>query len=111
VEPVAPSTTSRGGRPQPLGDAVHRFLAASGLAQRRKDAAVYAAWDDAVGPDLATKARATSFKQGQLVVEVASSALLQELVGFTGEGFKARANTLLERPLIRRVTFRLRRRT
>lgn len=110
-EPAAPSSLDRGGRPRPLGDAVRLYLAATGLAHRRKDAAVYAAWDQAVGPELALSARATSFERGQLVVEVASSALLQELVGFTGEGFRARANASLERPLIRRVNFRLRRRT
>ena len=87
------------------------YLAATGLAQRRKDASIYAAWDDAVGPELAATARATSFSKGQLVVEVGSSALLQELVGFTGEGFKQRANSFLDRPHIRRVNFRLRRRT
>lgn len=90
---------------------MRRFLAATGLAHRQKDAAIYAAWDDAVGPELAQTARATSFRQGQLVVEVASSALLQELVGFTGETHRARANQLLDSPRIRRVTFRLRRRT
>lgn len=110
-EPLAPLTQERGKRIAPLGDAVQRYLAAAGLAQRRKDAAIYAAWDDAVGPELALTARATSFSKGQLVVEVASSALLQELVGFTGEDFKQRANSYLDRPHIRRVTFRLRRRT
>jgi hypothetical protein len=108
---LAPATLERGKRIAPLGDAVQRYLAAAGLGQRRKDAAIYAAWDEAVGPDLAVTARATGFSKGQLVVEVASSALLQELVGFTGEGFKQRANSILDRPHIRRVTFRLRRRT
>ncbi|MEZ6017136.1 MAG: DUF721 domain-containing protein [Planctomycetota bacterium] len=110
-EPQAPSSIERGGRPAPLGEAVRRYLAAAGLTQRRKDASIYAAWDEAVGPTLALTARATSFQKGQLVVEVASSALLQELVGFSGEGYRARANQLLASPLIRRVTFRLRRRT
>ncbi len=111
VEPPAPASVDRGRGIAPLGDAVHRYLAASGLLQRKKDAAIYAAWDEAVGPELARTARATSFTRGQLVVEVASSALLQELVGFTGEDLRARANRLLDRPHIRRVTFRLRRRT
>lgn len=110
-EPTAPTTIDRGVGITPLGDAVRRYISAAGLGQRRKDAAVYAAWDDAVGPELARTARATSFSKGQLVVEVASSALLQELVGFNGEDLKQRANALLDRPHIRRVTFRLRRRT
>jgi hypothetical protein len=110
-EPLAPATQERGARIAPLGDAVQRYLAAAGLGQRRRDAAIYAAWDEAVGPELALTARATSFSKGQLVVEVASSALLQELVGFSGEGYKQHANSILDRPHIRRVTFRLRRRT
>lgn len=110
-EPLAPASTERGGRIAPLGDAVQRYLAATGLAQRKKNDAVYAAWDAAVGPELARTARATRFDRGQLVIEVANSALMQELAGFTGEAYRARTNELLTRPLVRRVTFRLRRRT
>lgn len=110
-EPLAPTTVARGGRPAPLGDAVRRYLSATGLDRRDKAASIYATWDEVVGPELARTARATSFRHGTLVVEVASSALLNELVGFTGEDYRARVNTLLGRPDIRRVTFRLRRRT
>ena len=37
VEPQAPATLERGRRIAPLADAVQRYLAATGLAQRRKD--------------------------------------------------------------------------
>ena len=110
-EPLAPGADYRGYGPAPLGEAVKRFLKDAGLTTRRKDATIYAAWDTAVGPDLVQIARAASFRKGTLTVEVPSSSHLQELKGFTGEGFRAQANQILERPLIRRVKYRLRRRS
>ena len=51
-------------------------------------------WPDAVGPQVARRARAVSFQKGTLVVEVDGSAWLQEL-------------SILKRDLVRRVNQRL----
>jgi predicted nucleic acid-binding Zn ribbon protein len=51
-------------------------------------------WPDAVGPQVARRARAVSFQTGTLFVEVDGSAWLQEL-------------SILKRDLVRRVNQRL----
>ena len=47
--------------------------------------------------------------EDDLLVEVESSAHLQELKQFTGEDFRRRANERLGRERIRRVVFKLKR--
>ena len=51
-------------------------------------------WPDAVGPQVARRARAVSFQDGTLVVEVEGSAWLQEL-------------SILKRELVRQLNRRL----
>lgn len=106
-------TTRRGTRvrrdPVAMSDAVGAFLRASGIGARTRHVPVYRAWNDAVGADLARRARPVRFERGELVVEVDSSAHFQELVAFTGEGFRERVNEILGEPGIRRMTFRLKR--
>ena len=51
-------------------------------------------WPDAVGPRVARRARAVSFQEGTLIVEVEGSAWLQEL-------------SMLKRDLVRQVNGRL----
>jgi hypothetical protein len=92
-----------------MKEAVGGFLRASGLAAHMRHVPVYQAWNDAVGAALARRARPVRFERGELVVEVDSAAHLQELVAFTGEGFRERANEELGQALVRRVTFRLKR--
>jgi hypothetical protein len=92
-----------------LKDAVGGFLRASGLATRMRHLEVFRAWNRAIGEGLARRAKPVRFERGDLVVEVDSAAHHQELVAFTGEGFRERANELLGGPTIRRVTFRLKR--
>ena len=65
------------------------------------------AWREALGRELAPRARAVRFKGGELLVEVHSAAHRQELSSFTGEGFRKSANQRLGAEIIRRVTFRL----
>ena len=92
--------------PVVMSDAVGAFLRASGIGARTRHVPVFRAWNDAVGAGLARRARPVRFERGELVVEVDSSAHYQELVAFTGEGFRERANELLGESCIRRVTFR-----
>jgi hypothetical protein len=92
-----------------MGDAVGSFLRASGLSARMQHVPVFQAWNSAAGTDLARHARPVRFERGELFVEVDSSAHFQELVAFTGEGYRERANAELGEPRIRRVTFRLKR--
>jgi len=96
--------------PVAMQDAMRGFLSASGLGTRLQRPAAFAAWDEAVGPGLARRARPVRFAAGELQVEVESAAHLHELSAFTGEGYRQQANERLGEPAIRRVTFRLQRR-
>ena len=90
-----------------FGDALSRYLKASGLSLRMQHLDVYRAWNEAVGPALARRARPVSFKSGALCVEVESAAHLQELQNFTGDQYRTLANARLGDALIRKIAFRL----
>lgn len=98
---------SRGGL-HPIQDVLDSFLRSSGLQVKRAETAVFRAWRDALGERLARRARAVRFAGGELVVEVRSSAHLQELKNFTGEDFRRRANERLPQPAIESIVFKLR---
>ena len=106
---------ARATRPASSRDAVSMqaamsgFLKASGLAGRMRAWPVFQAWIEALGNDLARRAKPVRFERGELIVEVDSATHFQELASFTGEGFRARANARLAKPVIRRVVFRLKR--
>lgn len=91
----------------PLGDALGEYLSSSGLLQRKRAVPAIDAWNEAVGPDLARRAQAVSYRRGELLIEVESSALLSELRGFAAEDLRTRADALLEGARIRKLTFRL----
>ena len=54
------------------------------------------------------KVKPVRFRNGELSVEVKSSALLYELRSFTGEDFRNAANERLGKEAIRKIAFRLR---
>jgi predicted nucleic acid-binding Zn ribbon protein len=85
------------------------YLRESGLASKLALRRIYAAWDGACGPRLAAHARPVRFRDGQLLVEVQSSAHLHELENFTGEGLRRAANQRLGRAEILKVDFQLKR--
>jgi hypothetical protein len=92
-----------------MQEALGGFLRASGLLPRLRPWPVFQAWIEALGVDLARRARPVRFERGELFVEVDSASHFQELASFTGEGYRKRANARLPKPDIRRVVFRLKR--
>ena len=92
-------------------DALSEYLKDSGVLRRKKAGPAFAAWDEAVGPETAKRARAVSFRRGELIIEVDSTALLSELRGFASEDIRTRADALLEGDTIRKLTFKLKRRS
>jgi predicted nucleic acid-binding Zn ribbon protein len=102
-------TSRRHGGVTSLGDALDGYLRESGLAQKLALRRIYSAWDAACGPRLAERARPVRFRDGQLLVEVQSSAHLHELESFTGEGLRRAANQRLGRAEILKVVFQLKR--
>jgi len=95
----------------PLGEALTEYLDQSGVLRRKKAGPALAAWDEAVGPELSERARAVSFRRGDLLIEVDNTALLSELRGFASEDLRTRADALLEGATIRKLTFKLKRRS
>lgn len=91
--------------------ALGRFLKDTGLRSRLRNVAIFKAWRDAIGIVLAQRARPVAFDNGVLEVSVQSSAHLQELVAFTGEQYRIKANRKLGSERIRKVVFRLERST
>ena len=110
---TAPKGTEeeRRGRTMSVGDALGEYLEDSGLLTRKKAVPAISAWNEAVGPDLAHRARAVSYRRGELLIEVDSPALLNELMGFEAEDLRVRADALLEGSKIRKLSFKLNRRS
>ena len=90
-----------------IKDAVRSFMRTSGLDARKSSGAIFAAWNDSAIAALGGGAIAVRFQGGELVVETASSAHLQELKGFLGEQLRQEANRRLGDEKIQRVTFRI----
>ena len=97
----------RKGQQVVIGDAVKRYMRTSGIAARESSGAVFSAWNDAAEALLGTRVPAIKFQGGELVVETASSAHLQELKSFQGEELRQEANRRLGGEKISRVSFRL----
>lgn len=87
-----------------LGDAIQTFFSEKGLGSRGRNRVTFDAWREAFGDQ---SAQPVAFRRGDLVVEVESSALLQELKSFTGDRFRRRANEILGDDRIRRVVVKL----
>jgi predicted nucleic acid-binding Zn ribbon protein len=67
-------------RPEPLGDALRRFLDSQGLAKRVGQTNAMEAWPSVVGPAVAAAARPLAvLGDGTLLVAVRSSAWMNEL--------------------------------
>lgn len=67
-------------RPEPLGDALRRYLDQQGLAKRVGQATALEAWPGVVGPAVAAAARPLAvMADGTLIVAVRSSAWMNEL--------------------------------
>jgi len=90
--------------PVAIGDAIQAFLREAGLGSRSRDSEVFRAWREAYGGE---DARPVAFRNRDLVVEVDSSALLQDLRSFTADRFRRKANELLGDERIRRVVVKL----
>jgi hypothetical protein len=93
--------------PQPIADAIRTFLRSSALQRSKGDDKVFSAWADAAGETWSRHAVPTSFRGGQLFVEVSSSVRMSELRGFHLAGIQARANQALGEKRIKKVVLKL----
>jgi hypothetical protein len=92
-----------------MQEALSNFLRESGMTRRVGHGHVFDAFHRALGPALARHARAVKFARGELIVEIDSAPHHQELSGFTGALYLTKANEILGRKEIVKVTYRLKR--
>jgi predicted nucleic acid-binding Zn ribbon protein len=76
---VSPKRDTAAGRPQPLSEALSRFLERSGLAPKLEAASIIPEWADRVGPEIAAVTEPIRLSEGTLFVGVSTSAWMMEL--------------------------------
>jgi predicted nucleic acid-binding Zn ribbon protein len=89
---------------QRLGDLLPDVLRGLGLDRGLEGWRAVEAWAVAVGPAIASHARAVSYQDGALVVEVEGSAWRYEL-GFLERDLVGRVNQHLGRTVVKRLRF------
>ena len=89
---------------QRVGEMLPGLLRELGLAETLDGWRAVADWSDTVGPQIAKRTRAVSFRDGALVVEVDGSAWMHEL-GFLARDLRDKLNERLGRPLVRDIKF------
>lgn len=68
--------------PERLGEILSRLFAARGWGRRQGRLHLERAWEESIDPQFAGQTRVLGLRRGVLEVEVANSALLQELAHF-----------------------------
>ena len=94
--------------PTPIDQILRSVLRESGLSGTTHHERIFRAWTEALDPAQRERTVPVRFRRGELVVEVGSAALLQELGNFTGESVRQKANQRLGSERIRKVVFKLR---
>ncbi len=98
----------RRGRTVSIADALKEALKTHGVRRGQPANPVFEAWNHAAGP-LAPRAVPVRFQNGELLIQVESSAHYQELTQFTGSMLHAKTNELLGDRRVTRVVFKLKR--
>ena len=80
---MSQSSRQRGSKDgRPIGDIARALLRRKKLYEKGKFSALVSAWSELVGEAIAARTHIRAFKDGGLVIEVDSPALLHELSGF-----------------------------
>ncbi len=98
-----------GNGPRPLGEAISRLISERGLAGSAGLDTLNELWTEIVGDDVAARTHVRELRNGTLEIGVSSSALLNELVGFYGDGFLQMIRADVRGKQVRAIRFRLRR--
>lgn len=97
------------GRPKRISEAVEKFLAQSGIAERVAQAQVIPEWEELVGPEIARVSEPQAVTaDGILFVAVRSHGWMSELSLLEPQVIAA-LNRVAGRPPIRRIHWRLKR--
>ena len=104
------STTSgsrHSGAARPIGEIIEGLVRRKRFYEKSKYGALVDAWTELVGERIAERTRISSFKDGELVVDVDSSVLLHELAGFLREQLLAGIQGAKAGRDVARIRFRL----
>lgn len=100
-------TARRGGDAELLGEILARVMRDVRLPAPRRRDAIFDAWRQAAGEDLAAETRPATLRKGVLTVEVRSAALLHELEGFRRDELLDRFLTAAPAGRVTGLRFRL----
>lgn len=91
--------------PRPLPELFREEMAGTGLAERLREAEIWAVWPDAVGPVVALRARPLRIINGILTVAVSGAPWMQEL-RFLAPMMKEKLNQRLGGEVIRGISLK-----
>ena len=94
------------GRPERAGRILDRLTTKMGIASRLEKEKAVVLWEEAVGRNIARRAKAISIRGGTLFVKVENSAWLQELV-LLKEGIIEKVNTVVGKEIVKDIIFRI----
>jgi predicted nucleic acid-binding Zn ribbon protein len=92
--------------PERAGNILDRLTTNMGIAARLEHEKAVVLWEEAVGRNIARRARAVSIRNGILFVIVRNSAWLQEL-SLLREGIIEKLNSLIGKNVVREIVFRM----
>ncbi len=93
------------GRPEALSNLLRNSFEGTNLGERLKDLAIWQYWEQAVGTDIARRARPLRFGGGVLTVAVGSAPWMQQL-SFMKVDLVARLNSCLGEQRVREIVLR-----
>jgi predicted nucleic acid-binding Zn ribbon protein len=93
-------------KPEKAEIILKRLTSRMGIDTRLEMEKAVVLWEEAVGPKVARRARATAVRNGILFVTVVNSTWLQEL-SLLKEGIIEKLNGLLEGHVVRDIVFRV----
>jgi predicted nucleic acid-binding Zn ribbon protein len=89
-------------RPAPVAELIAAVFQGTPAAQRLREGAIWQVWQNAVGAQIASRARPTAIRNGILTVVVASSPWLQQL-NFLKSELRNKLNAALGEELIKDI--------
>ena len=92
---------------QSLGELVDRWMKKNRARERVDAASLFGRWRDVVGEELSRKTRVVDVRGGELIVEVNSSALLNELSTYGREDIMESLRGIDEFHGVKTVRFRV----
>lgn len=91
-------------KPQPIGDVLFAVLKRKGMASKIEENILFKLWPKAVGPQIASKTKPDSLKNGILFVKTVSSVWVQQL-HFVKQDILAKFNQLSGKQTIKEIRF------